>query len=257
MEERLTAFIENNRDIESLNDATARFVHHQVVELARDCLQKAQEKLITTRYFYELSENLERLLCDVSACRRGLCTGFFFAHFAISKMTHSLLCWVINFIFNLLATVIISIRLQNFVLTISWSSWTFKVVTVSGDSETSYNFFILCKFGKLRLFWAEGNMSFFWKLIVPLKTSAIIRFNVWVEYFWLSVNKLTKWNEECQRSCYLPQSRQHSIILGETYQYIIGDSWVWEWGCPAFSQHCLLYTSVWSSCKKLLYVNDS
>ncbi|XP_014679015.1 PREDICTED: microtubule-associated serine/threonine-protein kinase 3-like [Priapulus caudatus] len=64
MEERLKAFIDNNRDIDTLSDATARFVHHQVVELARDCLVKAQEKVITTRYFYELSENLERLLGD-------------------------------------------------------------------------------------------------------------------------------------------------------------------------------------------------
>lgn len=44
--------------------AIARFVHHQVIEMARDCLLKSQEKLISSRYFYEMSENLERLLSE-------------------------------------------------------------------------------------------------------------------------------------------------------------------------------------------------
>ncbi|XP_050725655.1 microtubule-associated serine/threonine-protein kinase 3-like isoform X6 [Eriocheir sinensis] len=72
MEERLNTFIEDNRTIEVQGSADiaqdgvaiARFVHHQVIELAKDCLQKSQEKLITSRYFYELSENLEKLLCE-------------------------------------------------------------------------------------------------------------------------------------------------------------------------------------------------
>ena len=33
--------------------------------MAKDCLQKSQEKVITSRYFYELSENLEKLLTEV------------------------------------------------------------------------------------------------------------------------------------------------------------------------------------------------
>ena len=33
--------------------------------MARDCLQKSEEKLITSRYFYEMSENLEKLLTQV------------------------------------------------------------------------------------------------------------------------------------------------------------------------------------------------
>jgi len=32
--------------------------------MARDCLQKSQEKLITSRYFYKMSENLESLLSE-------------------------------------------------------------------------------------------------------------------------------------------------------------------------------------------------
>lgn len=69
MEERLGHFINENRCWESTTgtcDALpiVRFVHHQVLEMARDCLHKSQAKLITSRYFYEMSENLERLLAE-------------------------------------------------------------------------------------------------------------------------------------------------------------------------------------------------
>lgn len=43
-----------------------RFVHHQIMETARDCLKKSEDELITRRYFYEMSDNLERLLVEVS-----------------------------------------------------------------------------------------------------------------------------------------------------------------------------------------------
>jgi len=74
MEERLTNFINENKEIDEYEVVAnmtqdslpiLRFVHHQVIEMARDCLQKSQEKLITTRYFYEMSENLEHLLMEV------------------------------------------------------------------------------------------------------------------------------------------------------------------------------------------------
>ncbi|XP_077255309.1 microtubule-associated serine/threonine (MAST) protein kinase dop isoform X6 [Temnothorax americanus] len=73
MEERLTNFINENKEIDEYEVVVnmtqdslpiLRFVHHQVIEMARDCLQKSQEKLITTRYFYEMSENLEHLLME-------------------------------------------------------------------------------------------------------------------------------------------------------------------------------------------------
>ncbi|XP_042861257.1 microtubule-associated serine/threonine-protein kinase 3-like isoform X5 [Penaeus japonicus] len=72
MEERLNTFIEDNKNLEEQGSsdiaqdavAIARFVHHQVLEMAKDCLEKSQQKLITSRYFYELSENLEKLLCE-------------------------------------------------------------------------------------------------------------------------------------------------------------------------------------------------
>lgn len=70
MEERLAHFINDNRNIEVSEDCDSlpiiRFVHHQVLEMARDCLNKSRSKLITSRYFYEMSENLERLLTEVN-----------------------------------------------------------------------------------------------------------------------------------------------------------------------------------------------
>ena len=80
MEERLKNFITNNSDtlsktqsrgeeISADSIAIVRFVHHQTLEMARDCLQKSEDKLITSRYFYEMSENLEKLLTQV---RKGV-----------------------------------------------------------------------------------------------------------------------------------------------------------------------------------------
>jgi len=71
MEERLKNFIldherlsEPSEDVTIDHDSVAivRFVHHQLLEMARDCLLKSTERLVTSRYFYEMSENLEKLL---------------------------------------------------------------------------------------------------------------------------------------------------------------------------------------------------
>jgi len=70
MEERLSQFIESNQlreEVDTELDGAARFVQHQVVELARDCLTKSVSKHISTSYFVELSDNLEQLLHDVWA----------------------------------------------------------------------------------------------------------------------------------------------------------------------------------------------
>ncbi|KAL5236787.1 hypothetical protein ACI65C_004197 [Semiaphis heraclei] len=71
MEERLIMFINeyeklNLEHIEISPDAVpiVRFVNHQVLEIARDCLKKSEEKLITRGYFYEMSENMELLLAE-------------------------------------------------------------------------------------------------------------------------------------------------------------------------------------------------
>ncbi|XP_075011980.1 microtubule-associated serine/threonine-protein kinase 2 isoform X2 [Calonectris borealis] len=67
MEERLAEFIASNapENVLQLADGVLSFIHHQVIELARDCLDKSREGLITSRYFYELQENLEKLLQDI------------------------------------------------------------------------------------------------------------------------------------------------------------------------------------------------
>lgn len=79
MEERLSMFINeyeklNLEHIEISPDAVpiVRFVNHQVLEIARDCLKKSEEKLITRGYFYEMSENLELLLAEVCCVKNCL-----------------------------------------------------------------------------------------------------------------------------------------------------------------------------------------
>ncbi|XP_032103314.1 microtubule-associated serine/threonine-protein kinase 2 isoform X6 [Sapajus apella] len=66
MEERLAEFISSNTpdSVLPLADGALSFIHHQVIEMARDCLDKSQSGLITSQYFYELQENLEKLLQD-------------------------------------------------------------------------------------------------------------------------------------------------------------------------------------------------
>ncbi len=69
MEERLAEFIQNYspESVLPLADGVLSFIHHQVAELARDCLTKSREGVITSVYFCELQENLEKLLHDVSS----------------------------------------------------------------------------------------------------------------------------------------------------------------------------------------------
>lgn len=70
MEDRLSQFLECHQQAESFpleSDGAVRFVRHQVLELARDCLEKSKAKLISSNYFFELSESLELLLKKVNA----------------------------------------------------------------------------------------------------------------------------------------------------------------------------------------------
>ncbi|XP_069087963.1 microtubule-associated serine/threonine-protein kinase 1 [Pleurodeles waltl] len=66
MEEKLSDFIMTfaPESVLPLADGVLSFIHHQITELARDCLAKSREDLITTVYFCELQENLEKLLQD-------------------------------------------------------------------------------------------------------------------------------------------------------------------------------------------------
>ncbi|KFD50184.1 hypothetical protein M513_08929 [Trichuris suis] len=77
MEEQLSAFIKENcidassmlannepskQLLSIISDGCARFVHHQIVELASDCLTKSEQDLISSAYFYEMTENLQCIL---------------------------------------------------------------------------------------------------------------------------------------------------------------------------------------------------
>ncbi|XP_054590443.1 microtubule-associated serine/threonine-protein kinase 2 isoform X4 [Nothobranchius furzeri] len=66
MEERLADLLASSapEKVRPLADGVLSFIHHQLIELSRDCLEKSREDLITSRYFYELQENLEKLLQD-------------------------------------------------------------------------------------------------------------------------------------------------------------------------------------------------
>uniref|UniRef100_H2RJ12 non-specific serine/threonine protein kinase n=1 Tax=Takifugu rubripes TaxID=31033 RepID=H2RJ12_TAKRU len=66
MEERLAEFIQNYtpENVLPVADGVLSFIHHQIAELSRDCLTKSREGLITSVYFCELQENLEKLLHD-------------------------------------------------------------------------------------------------------------------------------------------------------------------------------------------------
>ena len=105
MEERLKNFITNNSDtmtktqtrgeeIAADSIAIVRFVHHQTIEMARDCLQKSEDKLITSRYFYEMSENLEKLLTQVSIFFSDILVIFMFlvTDLLSTKMLFQYLC---------------------------------------------------------------------------------------------------------------------------------------------------------------------
>ncbi|XP_017569612.1 microtubule-associated serine/threonine-protein kinase 4 isoform X4 [Pygocentrus nattereri] len=63
MEERIQEIIRSSspENVLPLADGVLSFAHHQIIELARDCLEKSRLGLITSRYFCELTDKLERL----------------------------------------------------------------------------------------------------------------------------------------------------------------------------------------------------
>ncbi|CAM4801967.1 unnamed protein product [Rotaria magnacalcarata] len=67
MEERLQNFVDTYKAVDKYDycsDGSARFIHNQIVELARNCVEKSHENLVTTSYFNEMTNSLERLLLD-------------------------------------------------------------------------------------------------------------------------------------------------------------------------------------------------
>uniref|UniRef100_A0AAY4DHZ5 non-specific serine/threonine protein kinase n=1 Tax=Denticeps clupeoides TaxID=299321 RepID=A0AAY4DHZ5_9TELE len=63
MEERIQEIIRTSSpdNVLPLADGVLSFAHHQIIELARDCLEKSRHGLITSRYFCELTDKLEKL----------------------------------------------------------------------------------------------------------------------------------------------------------------------------------------------------
>jgi len=47
-------------------NGAARFLHNQIIELACDVLQKSDEDMLSSVYFYDMFQNLEDLLAEVS-----------------------------------------------------------------------------------------------------------------------------------------------------------------------------------------------
>ncbi|XP_040012880.1 microtubule-associated serine/threonine-protein kinase 2 isoform X2 [Xiphias gladius] len=64
MEERIREIIRSSspESVLPLADGVLSFAHHQIIELARDCLEKSRLGLITSSYFCELTDKLERLV---------------------------------------------------------------------------------------------------------------------------------------------------------------------------------------------------
>uniref|UniRef100_A0A3P8UN39 non-specific serine/threonine protein kinase n=1 Tax=Cynoglossus semilaevis TaxID=244447 RepID=A0A3P8UN39_CYNSE len=86
MEERLAELLSSSAPdkVCPLADGVLSFIHHQLTELSRDCLEKSREGLITSRYFYELQENLEKLLQD--AHERSDCVEVTFVTQLVKKL---------------------------------------------------------------------------------------------------------------------------------------------------------------------------
>ncbi|KAG7247472.1 hypothetical protein CRUP_032340, partial [Coryphaenoides rupestris] len=67
MEERLLEVIRSSspESVLPLADGVLGFAHHQIIELSRDCLEKSRLGHITSSYFCELTDKLERLFQEV------------------------------------------------------------------------------------------------------------------------------------------------------------------------------------------------
>jgi len=59
-------FIDEASSCTLVADAAWSFVRHQLIEMARACLTASQENRITAGYFYELHENLNTLISEVT-----------------------------------------------------------------------------------------------------------------------------------------------------------------------------------------------
>lgn len=73
MEERLRDIITQFSPDSTLPlaDGVLGFIQHQLLELARDCLDKSRKGLVTSRYFLELQAKVEKLLREVGGASSG------------------------------------------------------------------------------------------------------------------------------------------------------------------------------------------
>ncbi|VDM95293.1 unnamed protein product [Thelazia callipaeda] len=56
--------VEGDFRIRLISDGATRFLHHQLVEIANDCLSKSRDDLTNTSYFSEVSRKLETVLAE-------------------------------------------------------------------------------------------------------------------------------------------------------------------------------------------------
>lgn len=76
MEEKLQQFIDSNLDLTQIDycqpDPAARFIHNQILELAKLCLEKSRACQLTNAYFDEMTNSLNKLLKEAEdkCCQR-------------------------------------------------------------------------------------------------------------------------------------------------------------------------------------------
>ncbi|KAK7895885.1 hypothetical protein WMY93_021210 [Mugilogobius chulae] len=66
MEDKIEEIIRSNspENVLPLADGVLGFAHHQIIELARDCLEKSRQGLVTSSYFCEFTDKLEKLVLE-------------------------------------------------------------------------------------------------------------------------------------------------------------------------------------------------
>ncbi|XP_072310535.1 microtubule-associated serine/threonine-protein kinase 3 isoform X3 [Eucyclogobius newberryi] len=66
MEEKIEEIIRTNspENVLPLADGVLGFAHHQIIELSRDCLEKSRQGLVTSSYFCEFTDKLEKLVLE-------------------------------------------------------------------------------------------------------------------------------------------------------------------------------------------------
>ncbi|VDO53789.1 unnamed protein product, partial [Onchocerca flexuosa] len=56
--------LDGDSKIRLISDGAVRFLHHQIVEIANDCLSKSRDDLTNSSYFSEISQRLEAVIAE-------------------------------------------------------------------------------------------------------------------------------------------------------------------------------------------------